>query len=135
MCNVLIKWQTGTPKEFGRYLVTLKNGKICCDTFRFLFGGLGFGWVHYHNTIVAWCNFKEIKPYREKLVADKKKQFSKDEKVWFMYFNKIESGTIAEAKKENIEGIEVVYYGLKERDYMVLGEKLYRSKQELIDSL
>lgn len=58
----VIKWQTGEPKENGRYVVTNIEGKVDIDyyyTYR-------HGWEYYHNkAIIAWCPLSEIKPYKE----------------------------------------------------------------------
>ena len=59
----VIKWQTGTPKEEGEYLVTLKTLKgviVDCLSFE------EYGWnLAINCKVVAWCPLSDIEPYKE----------------------------------------------------------------------
>jgi hypothetical protein len=56
----VIKWQTGEPKEVGRYLVSTKNG-ICCG-FYHTDGRWG---ALLNGNVIAWCPLSDIEPYKE----------------------------------------------------------------------
>lgn len=61
-----IKWQTGTPKIGGEYLVCLKNGSVITDTF-LVVDGCELDWRKFNKSyIVAWCKLSDIEPYKEK---------------------------------------------------------------------
>ena len=58
-----IKWQTGEPKEYGIYLVTLEDGSIATDLwYRFPNES---DWRYYWNSVNAWCKLSDIEPYQE----------------------------------------------------------------------
>jgi hypothetical protein len=55
-----IKWQTGEPKENGRYIVTNVEGKVDIDYYY----SYRNSWEYYHNkAIIAWCHLSHIEPY------------------------------------------------------------------------
>ena len=63
-----IKWQTGTPKERGEYLVTLFSGKIKVAEFykykeadKEYWGCILYGIVG----VKAWCKLSDIEPYNK----------------------------------------------------------------------
>lgn len=61
----VIKWQTGVPKEEGKYLVTTKDGKIQSGVY---IATLRYGhhWVLIGDeNVIAWCPLSEIEPYKE----------------------------------------------------------------------
>ena len=58
-----IKWQTGEPKEIGRYLVTTIDGHIATEAIT----RNDVHDKHFFKTYVkAWCKLSDIKPYKEK---------------------------------------------------------------------
>ena len=64
----VIKWQTGTPKENGDYLVTryspLGKGRTYTQTNYYFYGK----WVIEvldASYVIAWCPLSEIEPYKE----------------------------------------------------------------------
>jgi phage gpG-like protein len=60
-----IKWQTGKPKEEGKYLVSAKNGNVLIDVYS---KTLKYGnhWVLVgDDNVVAWCSLSDIEPYKE----------------------------------------------------------------------
>jgi hypothetical protein len=60
-----IKWQTGKPKEEGKYLVSTKNGNVLMDVY---IKNLKYGnhWVLVgDDNVVAWCSLSDIEPYKE----------------------------------------------------------------------
>lgn len=59
----VIKWKTGTPKEEGEYLVTLKTLKgVIVDRLEFE----EYGWNLATNCkVIAWCPLSDIEPYKE----------------------------------------------------------------------
>jgi hypothetical protein len=63
-----IKWQTGEPKEWGSYIVTLEDGTVTIDSWEWSSycdeEGLPF-WVENNYYVVAWCKPSDIKPYKE----------------------------------------------------------------------
>ena len=57
-----IKWQTGEPKEIGRYLVTTIDGHIATEAIT----RNDVHDKHFFKTYVkAWCKLSDIKPYKE----------------------------------------------------------------------
>lgn len=58
-----IKWQTGEPKEVGRYLLTLNDGSVVADFWlRF---SRGLDWRYFHGSVIAWCKLSDIEPYKK----------------------------------------------------------------------
>lgn len=58
----VIKWQTGEPKEEGRYIVTTIDGHIA--TAVYLLNDVHD--KHFFDTyITAWCKLSDIEPYKE----------------------------------------------------------------------
>ena len=56
----VIKWQTGLPIKKGRYILSIKGGKIDLDNWSIYTKN----WYHYNNTyVLAWCPLRKIKPY------------------------------------------------------------------------
>lgn len=64
----IIKWQTGEPKEEGRYLVTLNNNSVAYDSWV----KCGIGWAYFPKSVIAWCKLSDIKPYKESIKSKKK---------------------------------------------------------------
>ena len=64
-----IKWQTGEPKEEGKYLVSLLSGKVAvAEYFQYKVCDKEY-WdcIPYSILCVkAWCKLSDIKPYKEK---------------------------------------------------------------------
>lgn len=57
----VIKWQTGFPTKKGRYILSIKGGKIDIDNWSIYTKN----WYHYNNTyVLAWCPLNEIEPYK-----------------------------------------------------------------------
>ena len=59
----LIKWQTGKPKEFGLYIVTLNDDSVATDEW-YKFSDVD-DWHYFWNKVKAWCKLSDIKPYKE----------------------------------------------------------------------
>lgn len=58
----VIKWQIGVPTKKGRYILSIKGGKIDTDNWSIHTKN----WYHYNNNyVIAWCPLSEIKPYKE----------------------------------------------------------------------
>lgn len=57
-----IKWQTGEPKEDGRYLVTTIDGHIAT-------AAIAKNDLHdkyfFKTYVKAWCKLSDIAPYKE----------------------------------------------------------------------
>ena len=53
-----MKWQKGTPSEYGQYLVSTNKGNVGVDEFS------GYGWEYYNKTeqVIGWCFINNIKP-------------------------------------------------------------------------
>lgn len=63
----VIKWQTGTPKESGEYLVSLEDGTVCRDEWRKLYCDDEIQcWVYNEGEVIAWCKLSDIEPYMRK---------------------------------------------------------------------
>lgn len=63
----IINWQTGTPEQSGRYLVTLSTGKVTAMEWYNPYTSSPY-WVDEEKEegeVVAWCDFKDVKPYKE----------------------------------------------------------------------
>lgn len=59
-----IKWQTGEPKEDGKYLITVKGKKIVYITTDFWDNREE--WTTFlTESVVAWCKLSDIEPYKE----------------------------------------------------------------------
>ena len=68
--ETIIKWQTGTPKHDGYYIVTAllsDETPYVLPLFR-----AGFHWftnegkrIADQEFVVAWCRLRDIKPYKE----------------------------------------------------------------------
>ena len=61
-----IKWQTGEPKEFGLYLVTLNDGSIATDEW-YNFSDVD-DWHYFWNEVKAWCKLSDIQPYKKEKI-------------------------------------------------------------------
>lgn len=65
----VIHWQTGEPREYGDFIVTLKGGIVCKDTFLALAdedGCIRKDWMNnFKDGVVAWCKISDIMPYKE----------------------------------------------------------------------
>lgn len=60
-----IKWQTGTPKHPGRYLVTTKHHEIDIDIWRSNLDEYGDHWTdNYDVDVIAWCEIESIEPFK-----------------------------------------------------------------------
>lgn len=61
----VIKWQTGVPKEEGKYLVTTNDGKVQLGVYIATLRH-GYHWVLMREEdITAWYPWSEIEPYKE----------------------------------------------------------------------
>lgn len=61
-----IKWQTGKPKEEGKYLITTKDGKVQLGAYiATLLHGYHWVLIGGYTNVVAWCPISEIEPYKE----------------------------------------------------------------------
>ena len=60
-----VKWQTGVPKERGAYLVSLANGEVGYDFFRFWENATWFWQFNMDSEVKAWCKLSDINPYKE----------------------------------------------------------------------
>lgn len=58
----IIKWQTGVPKETGKYLITLNSGRITIDTW---YSSMKNWKIYGKQEILAWCSLSEIEPYKK----------------------------------------------------------------------
>lgn len=56
-----INWQTGMPIKKGRYILSIKGGKIDMDNWSIYTKK----WYNYNNTyVLAWCRLSNIEPYK-----------------------------------------------------------------------
>lgn len=60
----VIKWQTGKPKEFGLYIVTLNDNSVATDEW-YKFSDVD-DWHYFWNKVIAWCKLSDITPYNYK---------------------------------------------------------------------
>lgn len=63
----VINWQTGTPEQSGRYLVTMSTGEVTVMEWYNPYTSSPY-WVDEEKEegeVVAWCDFKDIEPYKE----------------------------------------------------------------------
>ena len=61
--NSTIKWQTGTPKVFGKYLITTKYNEVDVDMS--ILTSDGDHWErHYDEDVIAWCLIENIEPFK-----------------------------------------------------------------------
>ena len=59
----VIKWQTGEPKEDGKYLITVKGKKVYVTTD---FWDNREEWSDFvTDSVIAWCKLSDIEPYKE----------------------------------------------------------------------
>lgn len=61
----VIKWKTGTPNEFGQYLVTTSTGFISTDVW---LKDVMRWYEHSEDCfeeVIAWCPLSGIEPYKE----------------------------------------------------------------------
>lgn len=57
----MINWQTGTPTETDKYLITHKGGVIRTDWWY----DFNKEWAtHYNEDVIAWCKLTDIQPYK-----------------------------------------------------------------------
>ena len=57
----VIKWQTGKPKVYGRYIITTKWKEVTSDWY-----DEDLGWHKYFDKdIIAWCHLTDVEPYKE----------------------------------------------------------------------
>ena len=60
-----IKWQTGTPKHAGQYLITTKHHEIEVDLWRLNPDEYGDHWFrNYDIDVIAWCEIESIEPFK-----------------------------------------------------------------------
>lgn len=63
--NSIIQWQTGTPKETGKYLITTKHHEVEVDIWLRKADEYGTHWqIHYDEDVIAWCKIESIKPFK-----------------------------------------------------------------------
>ena len=62
LTNGGIQWQTGEPKEKGKYLVTNINGKVIVAEY---YRGYKQCESFFKEHAVAWCKLSDIEPYKE----------------------------------------------------------------------
>lgn len=63
----VINWQTGMPERSGLYLVTLSTGKVTSMEWYNPYTSSPY-WLdeeEEEGEVVAWCDFKDVKPYKE----------------------------------------------------------------------
>lgn len=63
-----IKWQTGLPEQSGLYLVTMSTGEATVQEWYNPYTSSPY-WVDEEKEegeVVAWCDFKDVEPYKEK---------------------------------------------------------------------
>ena len=60
--EIIIKWQTGEPKEEGWYIVTKSDGVVKIARFR---PSSAFDIAFFKEFIIAWCKLSDIEPYKE----------------------------------------------------------------------
>lgn len=63
----IIKWQTGMPEQSGLYLVTMSTGEVTVMECYNPYTSSPY-WLdeeEEEGEVVAWCDFKNIKPYRK----------------------------------------------------------------------
>ena len=63
MKESVINWQTGEPKETGKYLVQMKNNEMTVDVN--FWSNLSNSWLFNDALVVAWCNLSDIEPYKK----------------------------------------------------------------------
>ena len=68
----IIKWQTGKPKEEGKYVVSLLGGRVMVDelySYEYIKGSsstIEFAWrCNFFDAVIAWCKLSDIEPYKE----------------------------------------------------------------------
>ena len=60
-----IKWQTGTPKHTGQYLITTKHHEVEADVWTTSPDKYGDHWTNnYDVDVIAWCEIKSIEPFK-----------------------------------------------------------------------
>lgn len=128
-----IKWKTGKPIEPGTYIVTLSNGLIGVDDYRYMRfnnGEEGLYWVGFcrpDDKIIAWCNLNDIKPYNDN-------DNNNDNDI--LPFEKLQDGTIYVAQFKELEEHDFIFiYNISKRKedviryYAVLSTyRIYMSK-------
>ena len=63
--NTTIQWQTGTPKETGKYLITTKHHEVEVDRWLPAPDEYGDHWErHYDVDVIAWCLIENIEPFK-----------------------------------------------------------------------
>lgn len=63
--NSTIRWQTGIPKEPGKYLITTRHNKVRIDICRAVPDDYGNHWeYHYDEDVIAWCLIENIEPFK-----------------------------------------------------------------------
>lgn len=63
--NLIIQWQTGTPKEMGKYLITTNNHEVEVDMWFGVPDEYGDHWErHYDEDVIAWCLLDDIIPFK-----------------------------------------------------------------------
>lgn len=59
-----IRWQTGTPKESGAYLITTYRGNVFVDYWRVFPNKCDWDYRDKFD-VKAWCKISDIEPYKE----------------------------------------------------------------------
>jgi hypothetical protein len=63
--DLIIQWQTGTPKEIGKYLITTNNNEVEVDMWFGVPDEYGDHWErHYDEDVIAWCLLDDIIPFK-----------------------------------------------------------------------
>ena len=63
--NTTIQWQTGIPKEMGKYLLTTKDYEVEVDMWFGVPNRDGDHWErHYDEDVIAWCMIEDIIPFK-----------------------------------------------------------------------
>ena len=58
----VIKWQTGEPKEMGKYIITTDNGEVRTIYFH---PKEAVDLEFFEIAVIAWCKLSDIEPYKE----------------------------------------------------------------------
>lgn len=60
----VINWQEGKPEKSGTYLVTLSTGEVTVMEWYNPYTSSPY-WLEEEREVVAWCDFKDMEPYKE----------------------------------------------------------------------
>ena len=60
----IINWKQGKPEHSGQHLVMMGTGEVTVMEWYSPYTSSPY-WLNEEGEVVAWCDFKDVEPYKE----------------------------------------------------------------------